>query len=130
MVLTGYWCYWWKAVDRVMIGRFRLPLMLAVLTSGILISIPAFADAEKDYNTTCAACHNLGVAGAPRLGDYAAWKSRIAQGNKTLYDHAINGYSGESGVMPPKGGFIDLSNNRVKAIVEFMVFKAVRAAGD
>ena len=113
-----------------MIARFRLPLLVAVITLGYSVLIPACADAEKDYNTTCAACHNLGVAGAPRLGDYAAWKSRIAQGNKTLYDHAINGYTGESGVMPPKGGFVDLSNNRVKAIVEFMVSKAVRAAGD
>ena len=105
------------------------PLLLAMFSIGMITST-AHADAESDYNTTCAACHNLGVAGAPRLGDYAAWKPRIAKGNKTLYDHAINGFTGETGVMPPKGGFVELSDNKVKAIVEFMVSQAVRAAND
>ena len=106
-----------------------LASLVAIFVGG-LIAASAMADAESDYNTTCAACHNLGVAGALRLGDYEAWKDRIAQGNKTLYDHAINGYTGASGVMPPKGGFIDLSDNKVKAIVEYMVSQAVRASGN
>ena len=91
---------------------------------------PALADAESDYNYTCAACHNLGVAGAPRIGDYAAWKDRIAKGNQVLYNHAIYGYTGKQGVMPPKGGFVSLSDNTVKAIVEYMVLQAYRAAPD
>ena len=101
----------------------------APMLFGCFLSVAAMADAESDYNTTCAACHNLGVAGAPRIGDYDAWKDRIAQGNKVLYEHAINGYTGETGVMPPKGGFVDLSDNKVKAIVEYMVSQAVRSSG-
>lgn len=101
---------------------------IALTALGLMTSAATLADAESDYNMTCAACHNLGVAGAPRLGDYDAWKDRIAQGNRVLYDRAINGYTGEAGVMPPKGGFIDMSDNRVKAIVEFMISRAARAA--
>ena len=102
-----------------------------ILAAGLVaVCAPAQADAESDYNYTCAACHNLGVAGAPKVGDYAAWKDRIAQGNKVLYDHAINGYTGKQGVMPPKGGFVGLSDNTVKSIVEYMVLQAYRAAAD
>ncbi len=89
----------------------------------LLLSTPLFADAESDYNMTCAACHNLGVAGAPKLGDKEAWKDRILQGHRVLYRHAIDGFTGKKGVMPPKGGFTQLSNNQVKTIVEFMVSK-------
>ncbi len=104
----------------------HLPRLLAASLSAACA--PALADAESDYNHTCAACHNLGVAGAPRVGDYAAWKDRIARGNRALYDHAINGYTGKQGVMPPKGGFAGLSDDSVKAIVEYMVLQAHRAA--
>ena len=65
---------------------------------------PAAAAGPKDgatvFNTVCGACHNTGVAGAPKAGDKAAWAPRIAQGNATLYKTAIAG----KGAMPPKGG--------------------------
>ncbi len=76
---------------------------------------------EEVYNTVCTACHGLGVAGAPKFGDKAAWEARIAQGADTLVKHAIEGYQGKAGVMPAKGGNADLSDAEVKAAVEHMV---------
>lgn len=81
-------------------------------------------DAESAYSGKCAACHGTGVAGAPKVGDKAAWKARIAQGKATLYDHAIKGFSGSKGVMPAKGGHASLSDDDVKAIVDHMVSKS------
>ena len=99
-----------------------LSLMLLVAIG--LACQQAGADAESDYDHTCAACHNLGVAGAPRIGDAAAWRDRIARGESTLLENAINGYTGEDGVMPPKGGFTHLSDEQVKAIVAHMVSRS------
>ena len=81
----------------------------------------AYADSAADYYSMCAACHNAGVAGAPKFGDKEAWAPRIAKGNKKLYRNAIKGFAGKTGVMPPKGGFSKLSKNRIKGIVEFMI---------
>ena len=52
----------------------------------------------------CMACHGAGVAGAPKIGDAAAWGPRIAKGADTLHKHAIEGFQGQAGFMPPKGG--------------------------
>lgn len=41
-----------------------------------------------------------------------------------LYDHSINGFQGETGVMPPKGGFANFSDEEVKAAVDYMVENA------
>lgn len=72
------------------------------------------------YNSACLACHGAGIAGAPKLGDKANWSPRIAQGNAVLYEHAIKGYQGKSGVMPPKGGST-APDADVKAAVDYMV---------
>ncbi|MGH2823057.1 MAG: c-type cytochrome, partial [Thermoleophilaceae bacterium] len=56
-----------------------------------------------------------------KLGDKAAWADRIAQGEGTLADHAIKGFQGKTGMMPPKGGRADLSDEDVKAAVSHMV---------
>jgi cytochrome c5 len=81
----------------------------------------ASADAGKTlFNAACVACHGSGVAGAPKFGDKTAWAPRIAQGNTTLYTHAINGYQGKNGVMPPKGG-TTAPDADVKATVDYMV---------
>jgi cytochrome c5 len=72
---------------------------------------------EEVYNKACATCHTSGVADAPKTGDMEAWKDRIAQGTDTLYDHAINGYEG----MPAKGGDSSLTDDQVKAAVDYML---------
>jgi cytochrome c5 len=79
------------------------------------------ADGASIYQQACFACHGTGAAGAPKLGDKAAWSSRIAQGKDTLYEHAIKGFQGSKGMMPPKGGRMDLSDDAVKAAVDHMV---------
>jgi cytochrome c5 len=79
------------------------------------------AKGEDIYKQTCFACHAAGVAGAPKLGDKAAWGPRIAQGNDTLYTHSIKGFQGKAGMMPPKGGNMSLSDADVKAAVDYMV---------
>lgn len=76
---------------------------------------------KKTFNTYCGACHISGIAGAPKVGDNAEWTTRSAQGMDTLVDHALNGYTGEAGIMPPKGGFSNLSEQQIKDAVSYMV---------
>lgn len=83
----------------------------------------ASADGKKLYDSACMACHTAGIAGAPKLGDKGAWAPRIAQGNATLYEHAIKGFQGKFGVMPPKGG-ASASDAEVRAAVDYMVIAA------
>ncbi|MBV8307058.1 MAG: cytochrome c5 family protein [Gammaproteobacteria bacterium] len=73
------------------------------------------------FEQTCSACHAQGIAGAPRAGDKAAWAPRIAKGKALLYDHAIHGFTGSSGTMPPKGGRTDAPDDLVKQAVDHMV---------
>jgi len=86
---------------------------------------PALAGAEgkRLYDTACMVCHATGVGNAPKLGDKAAWSARIAQGNATLYEHAIAGFQGKLGVMPAKGGSA-APDAEVKAAVDYMVQSA------
>lgn len=73
------------------------------------------------YNKTCAMCHAAGVAGAPKPGDKADWEPRIAQGMELLFKHAIEGFTGSRGLMPAKGGNAALTDDEVKAAVQYMV---------
>jgi cytochrome c5 len=73
------------------------------------------------FEQTCSTCHGQGIAGAPKAGDKAAWAPRIAKGKETLYQHALNGFQGSSGVMPPKGGRTDVPDDVVKQAVDHMV---------
>ncbi|HEV8312632.1 MAG TPA: c-type cytochrome [Burkholderiaceae bacterium] len=71
------------------------------------------------YTQTCATCHAAGVAGAPKLGDKAAWASRVGQGVDALTASAIKG----KGAMPPKGGS-SASDAEIKQVVAYMVSQA------
>ena len=62
-----------------------------------------------------------GIGGAPVLEDRAAWETRIAQGRDTLYLHALEGYTGSAGYMPPKGARLDLSDDEVNGAVDYML---------
>lgn len=79
---------------------------------------------EEVYKKTCNLCHQAAVAGAPKFGLKAEWEPRIAQGMNILYEHAIKGYAGSKGTMPPKGGNPALSDDDVKAAVDYMVAKS------
>ncbi len=92
-----------------------------------LISSANAAGADKGkatYDATCTICHGAGIAGAPKFGDKAAWKDRIAQGNATLYEHALKGFQGKAGFMPPKGGNTALRDEDVKAAADYMANSA------
>jgi cytochrome c5 len=78
------------------------------------------ADGKKTYDTTCMACHSTGAAGAPKLGDKAAWAPRLKQGVAALHASALKG----KGAMPPKGGNTGLSDDAVKAAVDYMAAAA------
>lgn len=75
---------------------------------------------ELIYNHLCGACHGSGAGGAPKL-ERGAWESRVAQGTDTLIRHAIEGYQGQSGIMPPRGGNPALNDEQVRATVAWML---------
>ena len=85
-------------------------------------AVAAALTGQQVYNNVCIACHTPpGVGGAPAFGDAEAWAPRIAQGMDTLIDHALNGFTGSTGVMPMKGERVDLSDEEIIGAVEYMV---------
>lgn len=84
-------------------------------------SAAAQAKGEDTYKKTCAVCHDQGIAGAPKLGDKAAWAPRLKQGKEALYTAGIKGKPGTG--MVPKGGNASLSDADVKSAVDFMMTK-------
>lgn len=89
-------------------------------------AVPAAPAAKENalgktvFGKTCAMCHAAGVAGAPKPGDKADWGPRVAQGKDVLYKHAIEGFTGAKGMMPARGGGASLSDDEVKAAVDYM----------
>ena len=71
---------------------------------------------EAVYTLACGACHTAGVAGAPKTGDAAGWKPRLAQGYDTLVKHAVEGFK----TMPAKGGNASLDPIEVARAVVYM----------
>ena len=78
---------------------------------------PAVIDGEAIYKASCLACHGSGAAGAPIVGDSAAWAARIATGQDALVASALNG----KGAMPPKGGAMNRSDEEITAVVVYMI---------
>jgi cytochrome c5 len=77
-------------------------------------------DGSVIYGNLCAGCHTAGVGGAPKL-DAAGMGGRAGKGKDTLYKHAIEGFQGDAGYMPPRGGNPSLSDDQVKASVDWML---------
>ena len=75
---------------------------------------------EEIYNAVCMSCHTSGAAGAPMIGNIQQWTERISEGKEHLYEQAINGV----GVMPAKGGVPTLSDDEVKAAVDYIISKS------
>lgn len=101
-------------------------LVFVAVVSGLCLAtaLPALADAAKGqgvYMNFCAACHDGGIAGAPKLGDKDAWKPRLAKGDDTLVANAIKGFQGSTGFMPAKGGVASLSDEEVAFAVQYML---------
>lgn len=78
-------------------------------------------DGAEIYNQgPCAGCHKSGAGGAPMLGA-AGIGARASKGKDTLYKHAIEGFTGSAGVMPAKGGNPALTDDQIKAVVDWML---------
>jgi len=73
-------------------------------------------DGKMIYGRVCAACHDTGAAGAPRL-EAGDWTDRLPKGRDTLLTHAIDGFN----AMPARGGRTDLSDEQVAASVDYML---------
>ncbi|MGN6851012.1 c-type cytochrome [Neisseria sp. HMSC072C05] len=74
------------------------------------------ADGKKVYEANCQACHGGAVPGVPHVGKKEDWAPRIKQGKDTLHKHALEGFN----AMPAKGGNGSLSDDEVKAAVDYM----------
>lgn len=72
---------------------------------------------EDIYKTSCAGCHATDAIGAPMFGNPASWVDRIAKGEETLFNHAINGFN----AMPPMGTCASCSKDEIKETVKYMV---------
>ncbi|MGL4475967.1 MAG: c-type cytochrome [Shewanella sp.] len=92
--------------------------MLAMTAFAVMTMSPsAFAqDGEAVYNKACQVCHSMGVAGAPKVHDVAAWEPRLAQGMDTLVATIKTG----KGAMPPGGMCTDCTDQDYKSAIEFM----------
>jgi cytochrome c5 len=77
---------------------------------------PGARSGEEIVKAVCAACHQAGVANAPKIGDKAAWAPRLKAGLNGLLASAIKG----KGAMPPKGGATDLSDTELARAIVFM----------
>jgi cytochrome c5 len=93
------------------------PVDAPELTDKSAATRTASADGQKIYQASCQACHATGVAGAPKLGDKAAWAPRIAKGNDAMLSSVKNGLK----AMPPKGTCMSCSEDELRAAMEYMV---------
>jgi len=71
---------------------------------------------EQVYKAVCTNCHQTGVAGAPKLGDKAAWAPLVKEGLNELVGEAIKGVR----AMPPRGGDPSLTDEEVARAVVYM----------
>lgn len=92
------------------------PTQTAAAAPATAAAAPAAGNGEAVYKQACFACHGAGVAGAPKLGDKAAWAPRLAQGMPALVQSVIKG----KGAMPPRGAST-ASDADLTAAVEYMV---------
>lgn len=96
------------------------PAPVVVAAAGADAGKAAAPNGKAVYDANCQACHAAGVAGAPKLGDKAAWAPRLATGTAALQTGALKGKN----AMPPKGGNASLADADVNAAVEYMVSQA------
>ena len=98
----------------------RIKPVGSVYLAGAVVAVVATPtgprSGEDVYQASCCGCHGTGAAGAPKLGDAAAWGPRKAQGIDVLFQHALNGFN----AMPPKGTCMSCSDDELKAAIEHM----------
>jgi cytochrome c5 len=96
-----------------------LPAEVAESTTGDMPpeTQTAPADGRMIFQTFCHACHIMGIAGAPKLGDKVAWKPRIAKGGDALLSSVKNGLN----AMPPNGACANCSDDQLRLVIEYMI---------
>jgi len=111
------------------LSTLRISLWAAVLIGfllGLLATSAAHAQtAEQDYRNKCSVCHDGGAGQAPRVDDGATWGTRGLRGRQALYTSAIQGIPNTA--MAAKGGYVELSDRQVQAIVDYMLQRAGHA---
>ena len=100
------------------------PAVVAAPAEPAAVPVAENTKGKSVFGNTCAMCHAAGVAGAPKPGDKADWGPRIAKGKDALYKHALEGFTGEKGMMPARGGSTTLSDDDVKSAVDYMVSRS------
>jgi cytochrome c5 len=98
-------------------GNMKVIATGAALAALALAQPALAADGKTVYGQTCAACHATGLANAPKLGDKAAWSPRASAGTAALVTNVVKG----KGAMPPKAGNASLSEDDIRAAVEYML---------
>jgi len=100
--------------------RLQPVVSLDGMRSSMTVASAAGDTADKSpdqlYQGACLACHSTGAAGAPKIGDAAAWTARLAKGLDALVTSAINGM----GAMPPRGGS-QFNDDQIRATVEYIL---------
>jgi cytochrome c5 len=115
------------AVGPVALADPEKPAAIPAAPTSTAEALDAPLTGPEVYNEICISCHAApGIGGAPALGDGDAWAARIAQGMDTLIDHALHGFSGSTGIMPRKGGRVDLSDEEIIGAVRYMVEQVAR----
>ena len=71
--------------------------------------------------SSCLPCHGDDLGDAPKTGDVADWEARVAKGMSKVRQNAIDGFEGGTGIMPAKGGRLDLSDDEIIVLVDYMV---------
>ena len=89
-------------------------------SAGMAVASAATDNASKTpdqlYQGACFACHGTGAAGAPKLGDAAAWTDRIAKGLDALVTSAVGGM----GAMPARGGS-QYDDDQIRSVIEYIL---------
>lgn len=81
------------------------------------VSEETLATGQLVYERVCVACHAVGLAGAPKMGDKEAWSAHIHHGQEHMVESVING----KGAMPARGGDASLSDDEIKAAVLYII---------
>ncbi len=110
-----------EPVGQLNVGEVPEPTLSPETQGGTQVAAVDGDVGKTVYDTACYICHATGVTGAPKPGDVANWTPRIEKGVDLLYTNAINGYQGQFGIMPPKGGNLLLSDDEVRAAVDYLV---------
>jgi cytochrome c5 len=97
-------------------------VVLSILLAGLTAcTADPTANAPPLYVNSCSWCHDEGIGGAPITGDKEDWERRTSKGMAMVYANAIDGFEGATGIMPAKGSRMDLSDDEIKKIVDYMV---------